>query len=79
MQWISVEERLPEVGQSCLVYRPLAELTNDPVYDVREYCGRSVVSPQGVVHGFDCWCHPTHWMSLPEAPVASNNVINPTT
>jgi hypothetical protein len=21
---------------------------------------------------------PTHWMPLPEAPVASNNVINPT-
>ena len=76
MLWISVEERLPEVGQNCLVYRPLAGHTNDPVFDIREYCGRNRESPQGIVHGFDCWCHPTHWMPLPEAPVASNNGFN---
>ena len=27
--WISVDERLPEVGQCCIFYRPLARNSND--------------------------------------------------
>lgn len=66
--WISVDDRLPEVGQEVLVYRPLAHETNDPHIALRQYIGGSHKSPQGVEHGFDCWCHPSHWMQRPPSP-----------
>lgn len=66
--WISVDDRLPQVGQEVLVYRPLAHETNDPHIALRQYIGGSHKSPQGVEHGFDCWCHPSHWMQRPPSP-----------
>lgn len=70
MEWISVEDRLPEVGQEVLVYRPLAGETSDPLVVIRKFSGLSRVSPQGFEHRFDCWCHPTHWMPLPGLPAS---------
>lgn len=66
--WINVEERLPEKGQQVIAYRPTATLTQDePVAFVR-YTGRPNTSWQGIEHGFDHICHPTHWMPLPPPP-----------
>jgi hypothetical protein len=70
-EWISVDDKLPKVGEYVVVYRPLAKLTNDPVFDVSLYDGIERTSPQGVKHRFDMWCHPTHWMPIPEAPKCS--------
>lgn len=74
-EWISVEDRLPDIGVECLFYRPLAEQTGDPVISVK-----TAKKDKG-----DCWpltvpkgekpcnpssgfCHVTHWMPLPDAP-----------
>lgn len=68
MRWISVEERLPEVGQKVLAYRPTAHLHNDsPVTDC-VYTGEITTSWEGVEHHFSRINHPTHWMPLPDAP-----------
>lgn len=70
VEWISVEDKLPEAGVNVLVYRPLADLTGDEAVKIsfvlRE--GFYTVSPQNVNHRFSCWCHPTHWayINLPE-------------
>jgi len=68
--WISVEDRLPEIGQGVIAYRPTAQQTSDPTICVTFYRGRGFEREdwQGVVHGFDCLCHPSHWMPLPAAP-----------
>lgn len=67
-EWISVEDRLPEIGVDVWVYRPLAHLSNDPHMRVSKRQSYSAASPQGVIHPFSCWCHVTHWMPLPEPP-----------
>ena len=70
MNWISVKDKLPRKGQTVLTYRPRAKETGDDVYTIQMFIGKDFenVSPQGVVHGFDRWCHPTHWMPLPKKP-----------
>ena len=72
-EWISVDERLPEVGQGCIVYRPTAPESQDPVLKITHYTGRMQRDWQGVEHGFDCLVHPTHWMPLPAAPATPSN------
>lgn len=69
-RWISVEERLPEIGQKVLVYRPMASRTADEPCVMSIYSGISYHSPQQIEHKFDCWCHPTHWrvIEYPSAP-----------
>ena len=63
-QWISVKERLPEIGRSVLIYYPkwdgdeiqVAKLEDDRMmFDI---CGEFDIGT-GVV---------THWMPLPEPP-----------
>ena len=70
--WISVEDRLPEIGVDVLVYRPEAGKSHDPLIKVSRRGWESCVnqSPQGVLHCFECWCHPSHWM--PIAPPSTN-------
>ena len=71
-EWISIEDRLPEikgiftnVSDLVLVFRPLAPESNDPVIQLAHYTGQGRESPQGIMHEFDCWCHVTHWMPIP--------------
>ncbi|MGT5005397.1 DUF551 domain-containing protein [Escherichia coli] len=59
--WIPVSERVPEVGQAVLAYRPDAPESDDPLIKMAVYTGKSH-------HGFNCYCTPTHWMPLPAAP-----------
>ena len=69
-EWISVEDELPGYGVEVLVFRPMAKESDDPIIKIssRLNDGISTVSPQGVEHCFECWCHVTHWMPLPEPP-----------
>ena len=65
-QWISVKERLPEIGRSVLIYYPwwygdeiqVAKLIDDgKMFDI---CGEiSIMTGKHSV---------THWMSLPKPP-----------
>lgn len=73
--WISVEHRMPEPGQQVIAYRPTAELTSDSMVRIVRYlgAGRERESWQGVWHGFDCICHPTHWKPIPGSPSHTTN------
>lgn len=66
MRWRTI--RSAPKNKKILVYRPLAELSGDDEIRVSVRTGRKQTSPQGVVHDFDCWCHPTHWMPIPPIP-----------
>jgi hypothetical protein len=68
--WISVDDRLPEIGSPVIAYRPLAYLSNDPAYSITFRKGYENESPQGIRHEFECWSHPTLWMPLPALPAA---------
>ncbi|HHW0480895.1 TPA: DUF551 domain-containing protein [Escherichia coli] len=59
--WIAVSERMPDIGQAVLAYRPDAPESDDPLIKMAVYTGKSH-------HGFNCYCTPTHWMPLPTAP-----------
>ena len=67
-RWISVDQQLLAKGQQVVAYRPTAAQTNDDPVRLVRYTGGERESWQGVTHGFDCICHPTHWMPLPAAP-----------
>jgi hypothetical protein len=69
-KWISVAERLPAVGQQVIAYRPTAAETQDPPVKLTRYLGTTRKSWQNVEHGFDCLCHPSHWIPLPAAPTS---------
>lgn len=69
IQWVSVKDRLPEIGKSVLIYYPkwdgdeiqVAKLEDDGMmFDI---CGEFNIGT-GVV---------THWMPLPEPPKESTN------
>ena len=66
--WISVDDRLPEVGIKVLCYRPEAEKSGDEIIKVSYALDGKNRSPQGIEHKFECWCHVTHWMPLPNPP-----------
>lgn len=66
--WVSVAERLPAKGEHVIAYRPTAKLTQDDEIRIVRYTAGEKESWQGVIHGFDCICHPTYWMPLPAAP-----------
>lgn len=70
MEWQPIKT-LPRDGRYVLVYRPLAMETSDPTLTIAKTLKRgstATVSPQGVKHWTDRWCHPTHWMDLPPLP-----------
>lgn len=68
--WISVDDRLPEVGQSVLCYRPYAVNSGDRPVKIDKYEGWLNADFEGREHGFYSTCKPTHWMPLPEPPKA---------
>lgn len=74
MEWISVEDRLPDYSQRVIIWFPLESMTASGYRDLfysREGCG---------FEGTSDWCtdeycpaasaygEPTHWMPLPTPP-----------
>lgn len=72
-EWISVKERLPDIGVRVLIYNSHFDLfevsqRNDiPSHSYEQIEGDTY---KRVTHPFECWDNnePTHWMPLPEPP-----------
>lgn len=65
MQWVSVDERLPDQYVDCLVYHK-----DHLCYNIYIGC---VVDGRFSIHGFDGHSNITHWMPLPEPPKDGDN------
>lgn len=70
MDWISVEDRLPEEGTRVLIYRKDGEMTVDYRINICDsywiWCGLTDEEMQRI----------THWMPLPEPPVILTRTDN---
>ena len=73
--WRTDFENMPEAGCRVLVYRPLAENSNDePIAIMRvvfggRHCWEKTVPPGAApFNPTDGACHVTHWMPIPEPP-----------
>ena len=66
MEWISVKDELPQDGEIVFAYRPMARFSGDPIYTHQKFISIDYKnrSKQGIVHGFNRWHHPTHWMRI---------------
>lgn len=69
-EWISVKERLPENGETVLVYRPTMKTQYMTSYFWYRFCDGAID-----IQGNDVI---THWMPLPEPPatVAKNETVS---
>lgn len=66
-KWISVKERLPEIGKNVLIYFKSGEMAVAFVFDTDEdFVFWRAVTDDGWT--CDCGAVPTHWMPLPEPP-----------
>ena len=72
--WRPISEA-PKDGTEVLLYRPLAQKTNDPVITIRKTVDRNngcweATIPKGCdgINFTEGYCYPTHWMPLPAAP-----------
>lgn len=66
LQWVDCKERLPKAGQVCLLYRPDAPKTQDPVYRTAMFNGEH----------FACYVQPSHWMPLTCPMILSKHTIS---
>ena len=64
IQWQAYPENKPVAGVKVLTFRPQAKETGDKEVVVQCYDGRIQLSPQGVEHGWDRWCHVTHFAEI---------------
>ena len=64
LQWIDVNERMPEQGQKVLIYRPFAHEKphGDPNIKIATYCGEGLWINSHFEHVI------TYWMSLISPP-----------
>jgi len=76
MEWQPIETA-PKDGTRILLYRPLAERTNDDPIEIKrgvprdEGCWEETIPPgMDATNYTDGACKATHWMPLPEAPNA---------
>lgn len=65
--WISVKDRLPEVGEHVLVFSPITGIKNDFIY-------RALEENDAAEDMFFRSGRVTHWMPLPQKP-ESEDVI----
>ena len=58
----------PKDGTEIIAYRPLAHESNDPYICICKTTPYESTSKQGFKHFTDRYCHPTHWIPLPQPP-----------
>jgi hypothetical protein len=66
LEWIPVEERLPEEGKKVLVYRPNAYMSYDE--EIRIVSRNENFTYRKNNNFFNCACKVTHWLTLPPLP-----------
>jgi len=66
LEWIPVEERLPEEGEKVLVYRPNAYMSYDN--EIRIVSRNENFAHRKNNNFFNCVCKVTHWLPLPPLP-----------
>jgi len=65
MEWISVEDRLPEINEDVFVYSKVIGRMISHIFAFGSL-------PSWNVHGYKGSYDPTHWQSLPEPPKGDN-------
>lgn len=69
MQWISVNDQLPEEGKNVLVFSGMIDVNNIPIYEIATY--RIFNNGSCFVTGPYSLSDITHWMPLPQPPKES--------
>ena len=62
IEWVSVNDNLPELGVRVLTYSKYGHMSDRELYRFRD--GTTVFRPDGMIPGKDI----THWAQLPDAP-----------
>jgi hypothetical protein len=65
IKWIDCKAQTPIEGQLCLVYRPEAPKTQDPLFKVVVFTGQH----------FAGYVQPTHWCPITVPQVLSEHVV----
>ena len=60
-EWISVNDRLPDVGERCITVEVYNDGYQGAAMEAVRYQGKKF-------NRFGMECSPTHWMPLPEPP-----------
>ena len=67
--WISVEDELPKVGQSCIILIDRKALQGTPRIRRAVYAPKVMMQQEGFAYNrMSKKHHITHWMPLPQAP-----------
>jgi hypothetical protein len=61
MKWINVDDKLPDIGERCLIVELYGDGCHGAVMEAVRYQGKEF-------NRFGISCSPTHWMPLPSAP-----------
>jgi hypothetical protein len=68
MEWISVEDRLPDNDKVVLVWGFYEHGDKEADMIISAKLNGGLWLRNNVGYGFTVSCHPTHWMSLPKHP-----------
>jgi hypothetical protein len=79
MNWISVNERLPELGKEVLIcegdWQAISMLADTTSWDRQEDYSMGKPYPQNIIWYSLPGARPTHWMELPPKPSEASKIV----